>query len=151
MQYYSNNYFVESNSDEVKNINYDAFLAAVLLTTRKISIHDLNKLAHDLQESCNLYIYSTFEDFCVDIYCNDIYITLGQDYDEIICNNGRYMTVRDYLYSVIDSSIISSCESYIEAAFVFNKVKEFFGLPLQMKPKFILRNYIPVGTKKAKK
>ena len=46
---YVDNCFDGCITDEVKNINYDAFFAAVLLTNRKIRIHDLNKIAIDLK------------------------------------------------------------------------------------------------------
>jgi len=91
--------------------SFTSFLAGVLYTRRAISNLEFFELMNRFENMYDVTIYSG-EDIKIPIYLEDRGISLRKNYDDIVIDDNKKITVGNYLYSVTTPN-----------------VREFFGIP----------------------
>ena len=93
-------YYIENDGDYFREISTSSFLAGILFCKNSIDfMNEYFKLQEDFERKYKVSIIGQ-EDLAVNVIVEGTIIRLVDDYNKIISVNKKFMSVRNYLYSL---------------------------------------------------
>ncbi len=116
-----NDYYTENDMEPYRELSEDSFLAGILFCKNEVDyIKEYSKLKEDFEKQYKVeMVGGRQENLNLNIVVEGTNIKLVDDYDKIICVNGKYIDVRSYLYSLTS-----------------DEVRKYFGLQQQKQDLF---------------